>query len=335
MMHRPSFAPAPRTALIFGALLSLPTLYAAACANSDNIVINAGGAGGSGGGETVCILQNCQSSTDCAACSESRHLCNTRSHLCVACNTDTGEGCAKDEYCSKFGYCVPMGVSCPSDGHGVPMITCGVSADCSACDDAHRVCDTVTSTCVACTQTESGACQNGMCTVNNVCQAVCPASCTIDPDCAGCNIAGKPAFYCAAGNCVNMLGSPDGGSSSSSGAGGAGGGTNDGGPTGSCHPTCQVGPFMDPSCDACTAAVCAADSYCCMTAWDTVCVGEVGMHCGAACGCSHPECTVGDPLPDNCSPCATKICAADSFCCSVKWDLTCVGAVPGVCGVTC
>jgi hypothetical protein len=216
----------------------------------------------------------------------------------------------------------------------VPTITCTASTDCLACDAGHRVCDAATSKCVACTQTETGACQhNETCTVDNICQGTCPTSCGVDPDCVGCNIAGQPAFYCAAGQCVNMNGPPDGGSGA--GGGSNDGGTTDGGPTGVCHPTCQTGPFMNPSCDSCAAAVCAADSFCCATAWDTVCVSEVGKYCGAACGCPHPECKTGDPLPNNCTPCATKVCAADSFCCTVMWDMMCVAAVPGLCGVTC
>jgi hypothetical protein len=39
---------------------------------------------------------------------------------------------------------------------------------------------------------------------------------------------------------------------------------------------------LTSSCDSCTAAVCAKDSYCCKTAWDSQCVGEVPADCGAA-----------------------------------------------------
>src|SRR5262245_39968646 len=133
-MLRTRFARAPRAVFILGAVLALPGLFAAACANSDNITSGGGGAGGAGGGPTICVLHNCKSDTDCAACSEGRKLCDVRAHLCVACNAETGEGCAKDEVCSKFGACVQMGADCPSDEHGVPTISCVTSTDCAACD---------------------------------------------------------------------------------------------------------------------------------------------------------------------------------------------------------
>ena len=40
-------------------------------------------------------------------------------------------------------------------------------------------------------------------------------------------------------------------------------------------------------------------------------------------------------LVSGCDPCATKICAADSYCCGTKWDSVCVGEVASVCGQTC
>jgi len=327
-MLRTRFARTSRAVVLFGAILALPGLVAAACANSDNIIGVGGGAGGgSGGGATICVLHNCQRDADCAACSEGRQLCDTRAHLCVACNAMTGEGCAKGEVCSKFGTCVAMGADCPSDSHGVPMISCLTSADCAGCDPDHQICDTATSRCVACTATQAGACQSYQtCSADNQCVGVCATSCMTDPDCMGCNIAGQPAFYCAAGKCVNGNGPPpDGGT-----------GGSDGGPTCACHPTCEIGACMTANCDPCAAMVCAGDDYCCKTAWDVFCVGEVAMYCGGmACACSHPECAEGDPLPDNCSACATKVCAMDSFCCSLKWDMQCVSEVPMACGVTC
>jgi hypothetical protein len=41
------------------------------------------------------------------------------------------------------------------------------------------------------------------------------------------------------------------------------------------------------SCDStkanCVAAICAADSFCCTTSWDNVCVNEVDTVCGKNC----------------------------------------------------
>ena len=51
--------------------------------------------------------------------------------------------------------------------------------------------------------------------------------------------------------------------------------------------------------------------------------------------CSHPLCSTGSKLVSSCDPCATKICAADSYCCSTAWDSICVGEVKSICGKTC
>ena len=52
-------------------------------------------------------------------------------------------------------------------------------------------------------------------------------------------------------------------------------------------------------------------------------------------GCSHGICTAGIKLVSTCDPCATKICAVDSYCCNTSWDSICVGEVASVCNQTC
>ncbi len=52
-------------------------------------------------------------------------------------------------------------------------------------------------------------------------------------------------------------------------------------------------------------------------------------------GCSHAICATGTKLVSSCDSCATKICAADSYCCNTKWDSQCVGEVGSICGKTC
>ncbi|WP_437288535.1 hypothetical protein [Sorangium sp. So ce406] len=52
------------------------------------------------------------------------------------------------------------------------------------------------------------------------------------------------------------------------------------------HPLCATGSRCEPEPDTatyCVWEVCAADPYCCTTAWDSVCVGEVGSVCGQTC----------------------------------------------------
>lgn len=57
---------------------------------------------------------------------------------------------------------------------------------------------------------------------------------------------------------------------------------------GSCkHPLCTPGGALVSGCDGatagCSAAICTADPYCCTTAWDNICVGEVATVCGKNC----------------------------------------------------
>jgi hypothetical protein len=111
------------------------------------------------------------------------------------------------------------------------------------------------------------------------------------------------------------------------------------------HGLCTSGGKLASGCDPCVTKICASDSYCCATSWDSQCVGEVKSICGqSTCGggggggggnCSHPICTSGGKLVANCDPCATKICASDSYCCSTSWDSQCVGEVTSICGQTC
>lgn len=53
------------------------------------------------------------------------------------------------------------------------------------------------------------------------------------------------------------------------------------------------------------------------------------------CGCAHPLCSTGTALVSGCDPCATSICAVDSFCCTNSWDSICVNEVGSVCGQVC
>jgi hypothetical protein len=76
---------------------------------------------------------------------------------------------------------------------------------------------------------------------------------------------------------------------------------------------------------SCCEAVCAQDSYCCLTQWDALCVEaaiELCTTCGesAAGSCfeahSSPSCANGD--------CCAIVCAIDPFCCNSQWDSICV-----------
>lgn len=49
------------------------------------------------------------------------------------------------------------------------------------------------------------------------------------------------------------------------------------------HTECTAGGPLNASCSACAASICAVDSFCCTTSWDTICVGEVTSVCGKSC----------------------------------------------------
>jgi hypothetical protein len=145
---------------------------------------------------------------------------------------------------------------------------------------------------------------------------------------------------CSAGVC---MGGGGGGSGSGGGSGGGGG---------TCaHPICSTGVDLNSSCDSCATSVCAQDSYCCTTAWDSICVGEVGSICGESCSggtgggggggggggstCSHSICASGTKLSSTCDACAGDICSYDSYCCKTAWDSQCVSEVSSICNESC
>jgi len=98
-------------------------------------------------------------------------------------------------------------------------------------------------------------------------------------------------------------------------------------PAGGC---CDIN--MTPGCDDPTVqdCVCMQDAYCCDTAWDEVCVGEVdSLTCG--------DCGGGMMPPPDVSSCCSEqmdagcddqtiadcVCFIDDYCCSTQWDATC------------
>ncbi len=153
----------------------------------------AGGAGATTGG--VCFLTNCSSDQECAGCSFDRTKCDTATKRCIACNPSTGEGCPPGKTCSSFGTCADK--ECLTDAQGEPTITCTSNSDCLGCDPAHQLCDTATSKCVACTDTNTSLCKPTDVCENNKCANKCPGSCSTDNECSRCETAaGKKAKGC-------------------------------------------------------------------------------------------------------------------------------------------
>jgi hypothetical protein len=186
-----------RTLRFIPSILSLFTVLAC---GDDGAGGNGGtaGAGGNGGeaaqgagaGSGVCIKQACQSNDECD-CEDGRVNCliepGETYGRCVACGDGTTTECPPGEVCSSFGECVPEGAECPTDGMGEPTIACASSADCVACDPAHQVCDTATNKCVACTETNTSACQPTDICKDGECAPACAKDCTVDNDCSKCN----------------------------------------------------------------------------------------------------------------------------------------------------
>ncbi len=101
---------------------------------------------------------------------------------------------------------------------------------------------------------------------------------------------------------------------------------------------CFVAHF-NPACDdtLCCETVCAADSFCCTTHWDTACAFSASLNCagGGAFACGDPgsgDCYVphGNPACED-TACCTAICKVDPTCCSATWDLICASLAAQTC----
>lgn len=185
---------------------ALGLLSLVGCATTDPLLEGAAGSdsinGPSGNEEGVCILNNCASDAECGACTDGRTTCNVEEGRCVACDAATGTGCPDGEVCSSYGICVDEDLTCETDSHGEPLISCSSNGDCAACDPMHQICDTTTSQCVACTPSNTSACQSTDLCLDNQCSPKCPSTCAVDNDCAQCGSASAPAKACNEGFCA-------------------------------------------------------------------------------------------------------------------------------------
>jgi hypothetical protein len=120
-----------------------------------------------------------------------------------------------------------------------------------------------------------GTCSHPICSQGTKLTSSC------DP-CAA-TICAKDSYCCTTawdGQCVSEVTSFCGKSC----GGGGGSTTTSGGGGGTCsHPICSTGGKLTSSCSTCAGTICSQDPYCCTTAWDSICVGEVGSICGQSC----------------------------------------------------
>ncbi len=89
---------------------------------------------------------------------------------------------------------------------------------------------------------------------------------------------------------------------------------------------------------ACSAAVCAADGFCCSVEWDSLCASQAASLCPDLCGSGGGGgdcCTASGGLGCNDAGCQAAVCAQDSFCCSVAWDGLCASQAASLCPDLC
>lgn len=94
------------------------------------------------------------------------------------------------------------------------------------------------------------------------------------------------------------------------------------------HDALVTGPALAGGCSACVAAVCATDSHCCTSAWDSACVSEASARCTS---CTHATDVTGAPLFNGCNECVSRVCEQDPWCCNNTWDSVCVSQAASLC----
>lgn len=163
-----------------------------------------GGSSASGGDDSdggwldeICFMHNCDSDEECKGCPSGRTTCDETTNRCVKCVPgEPTTACADGEECSKYGTCIPVGMNCETDSVGEPTVVCTSDNDCFACDTMHQVCDTTTSKCVACSDTNKFACDPQAQCKAGQCLDKCPSPCTTDADCSECGTMVNPGHAC-------------------------------------------------------------------------------------------------------------------------------------------
>lgn len=163
----------------------------------------------------------------------------------LACEHDTCTiGTPLDPTCSD----------CAANVCAVDPFCCETAWDATCVSEAETICD------LDCTP---GTCSHGKCTTGE----------PLDPSCGTCEaaICANDPFCCETAwdaICVAQVQTVCGSNECQ----------------GTCtHDKCTEGGPLAPSCGQCEATICAADPFCCETAWDAVCVAQVETLCGESC----------------------------------------------------
>jgi hypothetical protein len=192
---------------------------------------------------------------------------------------------------------------------------------------------------------DGALCGNGTCAVPEDCQS-CPADCGSCPvcgdgkcaaadfaeDCSSCPADCGICAVCGDGKCDPVEGEDC--STCAADCGGCGGTCS--------HDQCTSGGPLDASCGTCVDTICQADPFCCTSAWDSICISEVGSLCGETCtaGCGDSICDAS--LGENCSTCVADcggcpvpVCGDAKCDPAVGEDCSTCAADCGTCGGTC
>ena len=236
-----------------------------------------GGVGGTGGGAGV------GGADGGPACDHAP--CDTGGPMSGACDPCAAMVCASDAYCCTTAWdaqCVTeaggkCGACC---GNG----TCNQGEDCKSCPAACGACPPV----AACAH---DACVAGAALAPTKCHDPCVAAvCAQKPACCGngswnasCEV--LAAQLCGADPCVTAVcgATPACCTSGWTQACVDAAKTACPTPCNCAHGICDPGGALSAGCSPCAKAVCQADAYCCATAWDGTCKGEVGSVCGIVC----------------------------------------------------
>jgi len=160
----------------------------------------------------------------------------------------------------------------------------------------------------------SSPCAQSVCSYDSFCcdvtwDSLCASEALEDPNCCDCVSQPKPEVCGGGGECPY-----DG-------------------------PPCDSGGGYDLGYGPCTDSVCGSDSFCCDTAWDSICEAAaaadenckectaafIAENCGAGQECVYdgPPCDTGGGYAYGYGPCTDSVCSYDPFCCDIFWDGLC------------